>query len=290
MAESSQPLEAPGLQPRWVVEGVLAVSPMPRPEDLEELARFPTVLSLAGPAEYLYSGGLDPRAEAAAVENFVWLPVGEYNAPPLPRLARALRDAEQPRPVLIHCFRGCGRSSSAAAAWLAWSLGRRASEALAEVATRTGCGVETMPQRSVVEALALTLAAGEKSWLLQADPEDPRPEYAALLAGRLHGLLHGEPTALLQEAARGRGPIAAAAEALAREAGYTVAGIELAAARPPTLRIHTWIPRGAHPAAVPEPRIDPDRVASTLQEALQPSIEGLRVEVKIHPRTRPPWL
>jgi len=290
VAATSQPPGAPGLRPRWVAEGVLAVSPMPRPEDLEALAGFPTVLSLAGPAEYLYSGGLDPRVEAAVVENFVWLPVGEYNAPPLPRLARALRDAEKPRPVLVHCFRGCGRSSSAAAAWLVWSLGRRASEALAEVATRTGCGVETLPQRSVVEALALALAAGEKTWLLHADPEDPKPEYAALLAGRLHSLLDGDPAALLREASEGRGPIAAAAEALAREAGYTVAGAELASMKPPTLRVHTWIPRGAHPAAVPEPRIDPDRVAKALREALQPSIEGLQVEVKVHPRTRPPWL
>ena len=290
--ETSLPGVAPGLRARWVVEGVLAVSPMPRPEDAEALSGFPTVLSLAGPAEYMYSGGLDPRTEASLVSNFVWLPVGEYNAAPLVKLARALEEAAEPRPVLVHCFRGCGRSSMAAAGWLAWLQGVPASTSLSEVSSRTGCGVETLPQRSVVEALSiLRRALGGPGSLRGFDGDDPRPEYAALIASRLAGPAGRDPVGLAAEALEERrGPVWEAAELAARLASYTIAGFELSSGRPPALRVHLWIPRGAHPAAVPEPRVPVEELRRGLVERLSQLVEGVGVEVVHHPRGEPPWV
>ena len=96
---------APGLRVHWVEEGRIAVSPMPRLEDLENIvSMFNTVVSLATPIEHVYSGGYDPRAVEGV--KLVWRPIGEYNAPTLPELAYIVGKLEEP--ALVHCFRGCG--------------------------------------------------------------------------------------------------------------------------------------------------------------------------------------
>ncbi len=280
---------APRLRPRWVVKDELAVSPMPRPEDLEMLAEmFPTVYSLATPSEYVLAAGIDPRGLRGLVKNFVWTPVGEYNAPTLPELARAVEEAARPRPVLVHCLRGCGRSPLAAAAWLIRHRSAILAEALTAVREAAGCGLETMPQRSVVEAYWTMLRAGLGEELLRRDVDDPVPEYVALLARSLSWL---RGVAAEEEARRQLlegGPLRGAAELLARVLGYSLAGVESVSRT--VLRLHVWIPRRAHPAAVPRAA----RVPGDLGERLLGVLRGYagleKAEIKVYEPGSPPWL
>ena len=290
---------APGLRPRWIVEGELAVSPMPSPADLEGLQRFPSVYSLATPSEYALGGGLDPRAESAAVENFVWRPTGEYNAPSLPALARDMKRLKEPRPVLVHCFRGCGRSSMAAAAWLMRYKSSSVSEAVSTVSGRGGCGLETLPQLSVLQAYSVALAAGLEDWVAGSDTGDPFPEYLLLLSYKLSWLLPGEPcprdTAVRARSDEGH-PFNRLARLLSRQLGYSLAGVEARGGKPTGVRVvlTVWIPRGAHPAAVPRPVRPPrgleERVASILAEAGEGGLGKVEVEVSVRMPGEPPWL
>ncbi len=281
-----------GLRPRWVLEAVLAVSPMPAVNDLDKLAEYGTVYSLATPAEYAYGAGIDPRSLQAVVRNFVWTPVGEYNAPTLPELARAVEQAAEPTPVLVHCLRGCGRSPMAAAAWLIRHRGSRLSESLATVTQAVGCGPETWPQRSVLEAYSLATAARVLDEVLGSDVDDPRPEYSLLLASRLAGPAGRDPLELAREALRGGGnPVAEAAAELARGIGYTLSRVEMARrGGEPVLRVEAWIPRRAHPANIRRPVEPPPGLAGELEKLLQGLVPGLKIELAVRGPRDVPWL
>lgn len=260
-----------GLRPHWVIEGRIAVSPMPRAEDLDALASFPTVVSLAGPAEFVYGGGLDPRHLAAVVRKHIWLIVGEYNAPTLVELVSAVEEARD-EPVLVHCLRGCGRSPMFAAAWLIRYTGARLMEALGLVAERRGCGVETLPQRSVLEAYDLARRAGLLGEVMGFDRDDPRPEYALLLSRSVSWLRSLDPVEEARRALAGRsGGIWEAASRMADALGYSVAGLRVdKEGGEPVLYVTVWVTRRAHPAAVKKPAEVPEGLEGELLELLRP--------------------
>jgi len=281
-----------GLRPRWVIKDLVAVSPMPAVNDLDKLARFRTVYSLATPAEYAYGAGIDPRSLQAVIENYVWTPVGEYNAPTLPELARAVDQASGPAPVLIHCLRGCGRSPTAAAAWLIRHRGSKLSESLATVSQAVGCGPETWPQRSVLEAYATAVTAGVLEAVKSSDVDDPRPEYSLLIASRLAGLAGVDPLELARNVLSSpEAPVARAAAALAEGIGYTLSRIEASRqGGEPRLLLEAWIPRRAHPANIRRPVEPPSGLAERLEKELGELVPGLKIELRARGPRDVPWL
>ncbi|GEM_PF-6711018 len=280
-----------GLRTRWIVRDVLAVSPMPRPEDLETIASsFRTVVSLAAPAEFVYGGHLDPRSLQAVVESHVWLVVGEYNAPTLPELAGGVERARR-EPVLVHCLRGCGRSPMFAAAWLT-RRGRRLVEALADVTARAGCGVETLPQMSVLEAYDVTLRADLLGIVLEHDRDDPRPEYALLLSRTLSWLAGRGVEELAKESLLEHSGLWEAAELLANGLGYSVAGLRSdKLGGHVRLVVTVWVPRRAHPASVRRVLRPPKGLAEKLSETLE-RLLGASIEAVIEAREPEdvPWV
>jgi hypothetical protein len=218
-----------GARVRWVVEGAIAVSAMPCPSELEKLAStFTTVISTSTWAEHS-SYGYDPRIAMRMFKRFLWLPVGEYNAPTLYELVKAVKASEPP--VLVHCLRGMGRAAVVAAAWLILFRGYRLPEALVEV-SRTGSRVETLPQLSVLKALDYLARSSIES---STESSGAQLEYAALLARELGAkLAPGEPRAIWD-----------AAKTLEDEADYTIADLSINPAD--TLKVTCWVERGAHP-------------------------------------------
>ncbi len=280
-----------GYKPYWIEDSTIAISPMPRPEDLEEIANtFRTVVSLAAPAEFVYGGHVDPRSLQAVAARHVWLLVGEYNAPTLPELAWALGRASE-TPVLVHCLRGCGRSPLFAAAWLLHYRGMRLQEALLRVRERRGCGLETLPQLSVLEAYDLALRAGLAKQVEGFDRDDARPEYSLLLARRLAWLAGKEAVDMARESLAGGG-FWRAADVLARELGYTVAGMSTDKSDGRVvLRLVVWVTRRAHPASVRQPPLVPGPLAEKLSAELSSTL-GRDVEAvfAVKKPTEVPWL
>ncbi|KSW11392.1 hypothetical protein CF15_00560 [Pyrodictium occultum] len=282
------------MKPRWVVEGRLAVSPMPRPDDLEEvLSKFRTVVSLASPSEHAFSGGYDPRLlQGMGGVKFVWRPIGEYNAPTLVELSYIIESIEEP--ALVHCLRGCGRSSTVAAAWLVAKMGVRPYLAAeSEVVRTTGCGLETLPQRSVLEAYSLAVRSGTASELSRSrDIDDPFPEYAALLSLSLSSYLGAEPEELFRSALELDTSLARAARLLADIAGYTVAGMAARkAGKKVALELTIWVPRRSHPAAIRRiPQVDHGKLSKGLASIL--ATMGVDVEpvVRVRKPEDVPWL
>lgn len=274
------PSIAPRFRLYWLEKNRIAVSPMPRPDDVEEIiSMFNTIVSLATPIEHVYGGGYDPRSLGSTVK-LVWRPIGEYNAPTLPELAYIIRRIDEP--ALVHCFRGCGRSSVVAAAWLVKRKGVPSIVAESEVITVTGCGIETLPQRAVLQAYSLAIRAGLEDKLYKLDLDDPRVEYALLFSRELAVYLSRTPEELAIESLMHGTPLYKAASLLASMMGYSVAGIS--SKKMPDgveIEITVWLPRRSHPAAIRRSvRIDYERVSMDISKALQSL--GLKISVMIN--------
>ncbi len=281
---------APGLKPRWVREGRLAVSPMPRLGEEEKIvSMFNTVISLSPPSEHVLSAGYDPRSLPRLKPGIkvVWRPIGEYNAPTLVELIKILRGLQEP--VLVHCFRGCGRSSVVAAAWLIVVEGFSLPEALVEVSNRTGCGLETAPQLSVVEAVDLARRAGLIDNLYTVfDVDDPVPEYVLLLARRLSPLAQRDPVEEARRAISEKTLLLEIAQKLSYRLDYKVAKID---ARNNELVVLVWVPRRAHPSNVRETSEPLDDLERDLGELLSEWLgREIRVKIDVKPPSTVPWL
>jgi len=281
-----------GLKLRWVKNNEIAVSPMPRQEDLDRITGvFRTVVSLATPAEFIYGGHLDPRMLQQAVEKHIWLVVGEYNAPTLVELSRGVAEGAS-TPVLVHCMRGCGRSPMFAAAWLLRYKATRITESLTLVAEKAGCSIETMPQKSVVEAYDVALRIGMTDLHERYDADDPRPEYALLLARSLAWLTRVKPEDLAEKAMEERGATWPAAELLASRLSYSVAGFRVDKIGADfKLVVVVWIPRRAHPASVRRAANVPPSLEKELEDALA-SFIGVKIDVvfDVRPPGDVPWV
>jgi hypothetical protein len=283
---------------RWILDSKLAVSPLLGVEDTSVLRSFSTVLSFSTPSEYYFKASLPPQTIASLVEKFVWLPTGEYNAPPMPKLVRSILDAGAPLPVLVMCGRGCGRSSMGAIAWLIVHEDYKFPEAVSLTTLRSSCSIDTLPQESVLQSIHLAKRAGLLGDVARRDVDDPLPEYVLLLVYKLYWLR--ESSDVVREAIqayRDQGhPFNKLARLLARTMGYSLAGIRVYGSERTLVRVEFtfWIPRGAHPAAVrstlqpPEGLID--EAASLIQEYA--GGDGKRVEVGFIVRQPddPPWL
>lgn len=280
----------------WVLEGELAVSRLPRVVDVEVVEGFGTVIVFSTTLEYALGGFLPPQYVKSLVDNFVWIPTGEYNAPPLPRLVEALARASKPLPVLVLCSRGCGRSTLGAIAWLIVYKGYRLVEAASLVREKTMCGIETMPQESVLESLYLAHWAGLLGEVAGKTGDDPVPEYTLLLAYRLYWLREGASLpGEAVEAYRSRShPLNILARVLAESIGYSLAGVRVRGSKTSGARVEftIWIPRGSHPAAVREARTPPESLAGRALSLLEEYTGGARVETvfTVRKSSEPPWL
>lgn len=281
---------APGLKLRWIRENRLAVSPMPRLGEEEKIASmFNTVVSLSPPSEHVLSAGYDPRALPRLKPGIrvIWCPIGEYNAPTLVDIVKMLKKFKEP--VLVHCFRGCGRSSVIAAAWLMFVEERSLPETLAEISTRTGCGLETAPQLSVLEAFDTARRASLLERLFEEfDVDDPVPEYVLLLARNISSIAGSDPVGEARRAFSQRSGLWLVAEKLANSLDYKVSRITL---RSEALVIQVWIPRRAHPSNVRKSGERYDELSEELQSMLK-KITGKEINVSIEPRDPEdvPWL
>ena len=258
----------------------LAVSGMPCQDDVSEIASvFRTVVSLSTPIEHSSGFAYDPRSLQGLVERFIWIPVGEYNAPRLSELVAAIEHSVEP--VLVHCYRGCGRSTVYAAAWLIARTGARLPEALAQVSSATGCSVETRPQYTVLKAFDTLYQLGYRLRGLGA-----REEYALLL--------YRELGPRLSSADPFSSRLVEAASLIESRAGYNVADIEARLARDTVeIQITCWVERGAHPAAARSwgcrfSEADTARLARILGEAVGTEKIDVRI-VSLEPE-RVPWL
>jgi len=279
-----------GLKPRWIRGKRLAVSPMPRLGEEEKIANmFNTVVSLSPPSEHVLSGGYDPRALPRLKPGIkiIWRPIGEYNAPTLIDIVKILKELREP--VLVHCFRGCGRSSVIAAAWLMLVEGGSLPETLAEISTRAGCGPETTPQLSVLEAFDLARRAGLLEKLSREyDVDDPVPEYLLLLAKSISAIAGDDIVEEARKAFSRENELRLVAEKLANSLDYKVSRVTL---RSETLVIQVWIPRRAHPSNVQRSGERYDELSEELQSILR-KIAGKEINVSIEPRDPEdvPWL
>ncbi|BEP18530.1 hypothetical protein PYJP_18820 [Pyrofollis japonicus] len=280
---------APGLRIKWVRENRLAVSPMPRRGEEEEIANmFNTVVSLASPSEHVLSGGYDPRT----LRNFnntikvIWRPIGEYNAPTLIDTVKIVKELVEP--ALVHCFRGCGRSAVIAASWLIDVEELSLPEALTEVSQRIGCGIETAPQLSVVEAYSLAKRANIVDKLREYDVDDPVPEYILLLALNLSMISRRDPVKEAIESIQGKTPLSEAASILSKHFEYSVARI---ASRKGMLEISVWIPRRAHPANARPFKESTEKVREEITELISNYIrERIEVLINVYRPEDVPWV
>jgi protein-tyrosine phosphatase len=270
---------APGLHIKWIRENRLAVSPMPRRGEEEEIAtKFNTVVSLASPSEHVLSGGYDPRT----LRNFkntikvIWRPIGEYNAPTLIDAIKIVKELDEP--ALVHCFRGCGRSAVIAASWLIDVEGLSLPEALTEVSQRIGCGVETAPQLSVVEAYSLAKRANIVDKLKERDVDDPVPEYVLLLALNLSMIARRDPVKEAIESIQNKTPLTEAAVILSKNFDYSVARVS---SRKDVVEISVWIPRRAHPVNARPFRGSTEKIRKEITKLISSHV-GKRIEVLIN--------
>lgn len=133
----------------WIDQGV-AVSSMPRGEDIEDLAGvFDVVLVLVEDKELGYDLNLWEKYGV----DFRRLPIPDFGVPSLEELYDAVKwlvdRVKCGQKVLIHCLGGRGRSGTVAAAYLVFK-GFNADEAISYVRKCVIGAIETRRQEDVI--------------------------------------------------------------------------------------------------------------------------------------------
>jgi protein tyrosine phosphatase (PTP) superfamily phosphohydrolase (DUF442 family) len=257
---------------QWVVEGSIAVSGMPCAESLQEIAEtFKSIVSLSTWVEHA-SRGYDPRLVEGLDVEFIWIPVGEYNAPSLPKLVKSLQKVKEP--VLIHSYTMCGRTAVYTAALLMSRLGLRLPEALAQLSSKANCSVETLPQLSVLKAYDYALRFGLEKWVASLNDDDARGEYLLLFSREL-GV---KPET--------NGTLWRASEMAYNKADYTIAGVVFDGGRR-LLKIICWVEREAHPRSAKRVGC-PSSLANILERELKEY--DVTVVVENLDRFNIPWI
>jgi len=144
------------------VEKNLAISPIPRREDIGSLREFfDSLLLLVMDFEVPY-----PLEELTDGFNVLHVPIPDFSAPSLEELIAILRwiegEVQSGRRVLVVCAGGCGRSGTIAVAWLMFSRGLTLREALARVRRKRHCAVETAEQLNLLKSLEIYLKKTKK--------------------------------------------------------------------------------------------------------------------------------
>lgn len=140
---------------KWVSTPDLATSGMLTEDLLDDVARiFKTVVILAEDEELEY----DPSDLESRGVKIVREPIEDFSAPPLIRLHFIVEGlVEAPKPVLVHCSGGRGRSGTVAVAYLIATRGMSSAEALI-AARRVEPGyVETPEQERVLRLYSRVL-------------------------------------------------------------------------------------------------------------------------------------
>jgi protein-tyrosine phosphatase len=111
--------------------------------DIPELS---VVVSLVCPAES--SLNYDPLLIEA---EWVGIPVRDYEAPSMEDLQRFVRIVDRAAgTVVVHCQGGCGRTGTFGAAWLIYSTGCTAAQAVKMLRRENPGAVETAEQMAVL--------------------------------------------------------------------------------------------------------------------------------------------
>jgi predicted protein tyrosine phosphatase len=141
--------------PRWIVPGVLAISPMPCGEDVNAIARmFKCVVVLAEARELCY----DVTALVSRGVKVLHKPVPDFEAPNLIELHDVVDFISScGSPVLVHCLGGKGRSGTVAVAYIMASQGLDYEEALAMARRIVPGSVETRSQHRILKLYARLL-------------------------------------------------------------------------------------------------------------------------------------
>ncbi|PIE53572.1 hypothetical protein CSA37_01015 [Candidatus Fermentibacteria bacterium] len=129
----------------WIDKPKLIGSHNPRQAELN-IENLSTIVSLIDPSEA--SLKYNP-----AIPGIKWveIPVRDYHAPSIENLKRFVRLVEDsPKTVLVHCQGGSGRTGTFGGAWLIYSRGLRAAEAIDMLREENACAVETDEQEAVL--------------------------------------------------------------------------------------------------------------------------------------------
>jgi len=147
----------------WVVEGELAVMPLPgRHRDLAEDAEF---LRSEGVGTLVSLTEAPPDAEVLAASEIaqVHIPVRDFTAPALEQMIEFVdvvrASVARGEPVGVHCTAGLGRSGTMAAAYLV-AEGASAPEAIATVRRLRPGSIETVAQEEAVSRYEMHLGDG----------------------------------------------------------------------------------------------------------------------------------
>ncbi len=121
----------------WLINGKLGGSSIPTRDDLEywKTIGISAIVSLVEPHEFAW--GADIKAMKDMGFDVLWIPVRDMTAPTIEQLEKIVKwideRIKQGKKVVVHCYGGYGRSGTALAAYLIYSKGLSADEAIRAV-------------------------------------------------------------------------------------------------------------------------------------------------------------
>ena len=118
----------------WLINGKLGGSSIPTRDDLEywKTIGISAIVSLVEPHEFAW--GADIKAMKDMGFDVLWIPVRDMTAPTIEQLEKIVKWIdERIKKVIVHCYGGYGRSGTALAAYLIYSKGLSADEAIRAV-------------------------------------------------------------------------------------------------------------------------------------------------------------
>jgi len=138
----------------WLINGKLGGSSIPTRYDLERWKSIgiSAIVSLVEPHEF--SWGADVKTMKEMGFDVLWVPIQDMTAPTIRQLEKIVRwideKLKQGKKVIVHCYGGYGRSGTALAAYLIYSRGLSADEAIRMVRRVRGGAIMTRDQELIL--------------------------------------------------------------------------------------------------------------------------------------------